>query len=72
MDFIFSLPVLHGPNSTMTVVDRATMRVVLTPVQDSIIAPKAADLFLYNIARVFGIPKCINLDRNLRFISHSW
>ena len=43
MDFIFGLPVLHGFNGIMTVVDRATKRVVLIPVHESITAPKVAE-----------------------------
>ena len=46
MDFVFGLPMSHGFNGIMTVVDRATKRVVLTPVHESITAPKVADLFL--------------------------
>ena len=46
MDFLSGLPVLHRLNGIMTVVDRATKRVVLTLVHKIITASKAADLFL--------------------------
>ena len=68
MDFIFGLPILYGFNSIITVGDRATKRVVLTPVHESITAPKAAHLFLYRMVRVFGMLKCIISDRDPRSI----
>ena len=61
---------LHGFNSIMKVVDRATKRVVLMPVHESITAPKAADLFLKHMVRVFGMSKSIILDRDTKFMSH--
>ena len=46
MDFVFGLPLAEGKNGIMTVVDRATKRVTLIPVHDTITAAQAADLFL--------------------------
>ena len=72
MDFIFGFPLAGGFNGTMTVVDRATKRVTLCPVHESITAPQAADLFLHHVVRTFGMPKRIIADRDPRFMSHFW
>ena len=56
MDFVFGLPMSHGFNCIMTVVDRATKRVVLTPVHESITAPKVADLFFYMYLECLACP----------------
>ena len=42
IDFIFGLPPTAGFTGIMTVVDRATKHVVLTPVHDSITAPQGS------------------------------
>ena len=56
MDFIFGLPPVAGFTGIMTVVDRATKRVVLTPV--IVLQPlRSADLFLHHVFHVFGMPK---------------
>ena len=46
MNFAFGLPMSHGFNGIMTVVDRETKQVVLTPVHESITVPKVEDMFL--------------------------
>ena len=38
MDFVFGLPLAKGSNGIMTVVDRATKRVTLIPVHESVTA----------------------------------
>ena len=55
MDFIFRLPSAAGFTGIMTVIDRATKRMVLTPVHDSITAPQVADLFLHHVVHIFGM-----------------
>ena len=72
MDFVFGLPQSEGHDGIMTVVDRATKRVVLIPVSESITAPQAAELFLLHIIRQFGTPKEIISDRDPRFMSQFW
>ena len=56
----------------MTVVDRATKRVTLTPVHESVTAKDAADLFLDRVVRLYGVPHEIVSDRDPRFLSAFW
>ena len=72
MDFVFGLPALQGVNGVMTVVDRATKRVTLTPVHESVTAVQAADLFLDRVVRLYGVPREIVSDRDPRFLSAFW
>ena len=72
MDFVFGLPAHQGVNGVMTVVDRATKRVTLTPVNESVTAKEAADLFLDRVVRLYGVPCKIVSDRDPRFLSAFW
>ena len=56
----------------MTVVDRATKRVTLTPVHESVTSKDAADLFLDRIVQLYGVPREIVSDRDPRFLSAFW
>ena len=70
MDFIFRSIPAAGFTGIMTSVNRATTRMVVSPVHDSITAPQAADLFLHHVVLIFGMPKRIISDRGPQFMIH--
>ena len=69
MDFVFGLPLCKGVNGIMTVVDRATKRVTLIPVHESVTAAGAADLFLQWVVRCYGMPQEVIADWDPHFMS---
>lgn len=72
MDFIFGLPEAGGYTGVMTVVDRLTKLVRLTPCTQDITAEGAAQLFFDRVIRDFGVPKTVVSDRDPRFVSAFW
>ena len=72
MDFVFGLPLADGKNGVMTVVDRATKRVTLVAVHDTITAVQAADVFFEHVIRHYGVPREVVSDRDPRFLSTFW
>ena len=69
MDFVFGLPFCKGVNRIMPVVNRATKRVTLIPMYESVTAAKAADLFLQWVVRCYRVPQEIIADRDPHFMS---
>ena len=57
MDFVFGLPLCKGVNGITTLVDRATKRVILIPMHESMTAAGAADLFLQWVVWCYGMPQ---------------
>ena len=72
MDFVFGLPLCKEVNGIMTVVDRATKRVTLIPMHESVTAAGAADLFLQWVVRCYLMPQEVIADRDPRFMSAFW
>ena len=72
MDFIFGLPESGGFTGIMTVVDRLTKLVRLTPCRAEITAEGAAALFFDRVIRDFGVPVSVVSDRDPRFVSAFW
>ena len=73
MDFITKMPVTQKNNdAVLVVVDRATKMVHLIPCSESISAHGTAFLYWEHVAKIHGIPKCINTDRDRRFESRFW
>ena len=62
IDFVFGLPLLKRVNGIMTVVDRATKRVLLIPIHEGVTAAEAADLFLQWIVQCYGMPQEVISD----------
>ena len=56
----------------MTVVDRATKRVTLIPMHESVTAAGAANLFLQWVFRCYRMPQEVIADRDPYFMSAFW
>jgi hypothetical protein len=67
MDFITDLPKSHGYDSILTVVDRHSKGVVLTPCNKNITAEETSQLLIDNVWKRFGFPKVIISDRGPQF-----
>ena len=72
MDFVFGLPLVDGCNGILTVVDRATKRVILRPVSESITADSVAGVLFDGVIRSFGVPQVLLSDRDPRFMAGVW
>jgi transposase InsO family protein len=67
MDFITDLPKSHGYDSILTVVDRHSKGIVLSPCNKTITAEETSQLLLDNVWKRFGFPKVIISDRGPQF-----
>jgi hypothetical protein len=73
MDFIVNLPKTRSGHSGIKVVlDRCTKYARLSPITNSIDAPKVAKLFFDQVVRNHGLPDSIICDRDSRFTSKFW
>lgn len=73
MDFITHLPESQGHNAVLTVVDRLTKLVRLTPLSfDDSTAETIAGIFFDRIVRDFGVPDDIVVDRDPRWVGRFW
>jgi hypothetical protein len=73
MDFIIGLPntsLRH--DSIWVIVDRLTKTAHFLPVHTTYNAKKYAEIYLYQIVRLHGIPKMIISDRGAQFIARFW
>ena len=62
VNLITGLPMSHGKNAIMTVVDHFTKQVHLYPVTDSITADGVADIYFHKVFPLHGFPKKIISD----------
>ena len=67
MDFITDLPLSKGYDSILTVVDRHSKAIVLSPCNKNITAVKTSQLLLNNVWKRTGFPMAIILDRGPQF-----
>ena len=67
MDFITDLPTLQGYNSILTVVDRHSKAVILSPCRKMITAEQTSQLLIDNIWKRTGFPTAIISDRGPQF-----
>jgi len=75
MDFITNLPLEGGNNAVLTIVDRLSKLVRLTPVyfgQSGSDAAAIAAVFFRRIIADFGLPEAIVADRDPRWTSKFW
>ncbi|TYH05701.1 hypothetical protein ES288_A08G102700v1 [Gossypium darwinii] len=70
MDFVSSLPLSLGKKDAIwVVVDRLTKSAHFIPVQTDYSLDKLAELYIFDIVRLHGVPSSIVLDRDPRFTS---
>ena len=70
-----NLPLSHGYNAIMTVVERLTKYTRFIPCtmgENELSAVTVAELFFANIVRAFGVPREIISDRDRWFVSTFW
>jgi hypothetical protein len=73
MDFIVGLPASPSGNDAILVtVDRFTKMAHFIPTKTTATAPETAQLFLWNICRLHGLPSDIVSDRDKIFTSGFW
>jgi len=69
VDFIVELPLSSGHNTVMTVVDSVSKRAYFIPMHTMVTAKGAAWLFLYQVWKLHGLPKCLVSDRGPQFVA---
>jgi len=69
VDFVVELPLSSGHDAVMTVVDSVSKRAHFIPTHMTVIAEGAARLFLHQVWKLHGLPKCIILDRGPQFVA---
>ena len=72
MDFITDLPLVHGYDTVLVMVDRFTKMAHFAPCAKTISAEATTDLFLKNVVRLHGVPDDVTSDRGPQFVSRFW
>ena len=67
MDFITDLPKSNGFDSILTVVDRHSKAIILSPCHKTITAEQTSQLLVDNVWKCTGFPKAIILDWGPQF-----
>jgi hypothetical protein len=67
MDFITDLPTLKGYDSILTVIDRHSKAIILSPCNKTIIAEQTSQLLVDNVWKQTSFPKAIISDRGPQF-----
>jgi len=67
MDFIVGLPELQGYDSILTVVDRHSKAIILSPCKATITAEQTSQLLMNNVWKCMGFPLTIISDRGPQF-----
>jgi len=70
VDFIVELPSSSEHDAIMTVVDSVSKRVHFIPTHMTVTAEGAARLFLHQVWKLHGLPKCVISDRGPQFVAH--
>jgi len=69
MDFVVELPLSSGHDAVMTVVDSVLKRAHFILTYTMVTAEGAARLFLYQVWKHHGLPKCVVSDRGPQFVA---
>jgi len=69
IDFIIELPLSSSHDAVMTVVDSVSKRAHFILTHTTMIAEGAARLFLHQVWKLHGLPKCIILDHGPQFVA---
>jgi len=69
MDFVVELPLSSRHDAVMTVVDLVSKQAHFIPTHTTVIAEGAARLFLHQVWKLHGLPKCMVSDRGPQFVA---
>jgi len=69
VDFVVELPFSSGHDAVMTVVDSVSKRAHFIPTHTTMTVEGAARLFLHQVWKLHGLPKCIISDRRPQFVA---
>ena len=69
VDFIVELPLFSRCNAVITVVDLISKRAHFIPMHTTVTAEKATRLFLYQVWKLHGLPKCVVSDCRPQFVA---
>jgi len=69
VDFVVELPLSSGHDAVMTVVDSVSKRAHFILTHTTVTAEGAARLFLHQVWKLHGLPKCIVSDRGPQFVA---
>jgi len=71
MDFITDLPISKGYDSILTVINRHSKAIILSPCNKNIMAVETSQLLLDNVWKRTGFPSIIISDRGLQFAAQA-
>jgi len=69
MDFVVELPLSSRHDAVMTVVDSVLKRVHFIPMHTTVTVKEAAQLFLHQVWKLYGLPKYVVSDRGPQFVA---
>jgi len=69
VDFVVELPLSSGHNAVMTVVDSVSKRAHFIPTHMTVTVEGAARLFLHQVWKLHGLPKCVISDCGPQFVA---
>jgi len=69
VDFVVELPLSSRHDAVMTVVDSVLKRAHFIPTHMTVTAEGAARLFLHQVWKLHGLPKCVVSDRGPQFVA---
>ena len=69
VDFVVELPLFSEHDTVMTVVDSVSKRAHFIPMHTMVIAEGAARLFLHQVWKLHGLPKCVISDHGPQFVA---
>src|SRR5450759_4000828 len=72
MDFIQGLPMSHGFNAILTIVDRFSKMTYFVPTRKTVSATEVATVVFDHVYRMWGLPTHILSDRDSRFTGNFW
>jgi len=69
VDFVVELLLSSGHDAVMTVVDSVSKRAHFIPMHTTVTVEGAARLFLHQVWKLHGLPKCVVSDRGPQFVA---